>query len=785
MRRPLLNAARVMHGATQTQLESERKAPAKPSLETYFRPWMVVLVIGSLILGAYPEVLFGSHSFFHRDFGLFTYGLASYQAAAIGHGELPLWNPLSQCGIPFAAQWSTTVYYPGSLLYVLLPLPWSLNFYCLAHLFVAGLSMYFLALRWTGSRFAACIAAVAFAWSGIIINSMMWTSTLATLAWMPTVVLWVQRGWQEGGRALVLAALVAAIQMLAGSPEIILLTWIILGALALSDSLRHLVRWRLVWTRSALVVGLVTGICAVQLLPFLDLFANSERDASFNDGIWAMPIWGWANLLVPLFRCSLNIGVYMQPTQGWTSSYYSGAGVLALALVGLFCAREPRLRLMAIIAFIGAVLALGENLRFYNWLKEVLPVLGVMRYAVKFVVLTTFSLPLMAAFAIAALEQTRVSSSRTRLGTIAAVGACMLGAIGFILITARFAPAGGAWDVTLGNGISRCGFVVLALGSAAMLVRANTNRMVSIARGVLLLSVSLDCFSHMPRQHPTVSNKAFTLPGIREVVTARPGEARTMIDRQMIGILFRRDVADPFLYVAGNRQMLFMNYNLPEEVPSVSGFYSLRLGHFLDVHGLLYDDSGLPEALADFVGVAQITSSNRFEWDKRRNFMPLVTAGQKPVFASREATLAGLTNISFNPRETVYLPLEAQSTLAAVRRTEVQAKMRRFSAHRIEAEVIAPEPTMVVIAQAYYHPWRAYVDGSRVSLWRANHAFQALQVSTGVHTVEWVYEDGAFRIGGFVSLITILLCGLMWWRTRSGMACLPADSGAGGDRASC
>ena len=42
-----------------------------------------------------------------------------------------------------------------SLIYLLLPLPWSLNVFCLAHLFFAGSGMYALAHRWTGSRFGA------------------------------------------------------------------------------------------------------------------------------------------------------------------------------------------------------------------------------------------------------------------------------------------------------------------------------------------------------------------------------------------------------------------------------------------------------------------------------------------------------------------------------------------------------------------------------------------------------------------------------------------------------
>jgi hypothetical protein len=237
-----------------------------------------------------------------------------------------------------------------------------------------------------------------------------------------------------------------------------------------------------------------------------------------------------------------------------------------------------------------------------------------------------------------------------------------------------------------------------------------------------------------------------------------------MIDRNMTGRLFSHNVVDPFHYVTSTRRMLFMNYNLPEEIPSVSGFFSMRVKSALDVHALLYSDQGLPEQLADFVGVSQITSSNMFEWVGRPNFMPLITAGQGPVFAASDSTLSGLTNAAFDPRATVYLPLEARAAVSAVQPTRAQVTMRSFSAHKIEAEVVAPQASMVVVAQAYYHPWHAYVDGRQVPLWRANHAFQALQVPAGSHKVELRYEDAGFRVGAAVSLFSCLLIARMWWR---------------------
>src|ERR1700720_2655329 len=104
-----------------------------------FTPGRLVLLIVFLLLVEYPEVIFGSHSFFNNDFGLFTYPVVRYLRTSFWRGEIPLWNPLSNCGIPFLAQWNTTVCYPPTWLCLFLPLPWSLNYFCLGHLVLAGL----------------------------------------------------------------------------------------------------------------------------------------------------------------------------------------------------------------------------------------------------------------------------------------------------------------------------------------------------------------------------------------------------------------------------------------------------------------------------------------------------------------------------------------------------------------------------------------------------------------------------------------------------------------------
>ena len=313
--------------------------------DPWFTPWRFALLLALLILATFPQVLFGLETFVIRDYGFFAYPLAHFQRECFRHGELPLWDPYNNCGVPFLAQWNTMPLYPPSLIYLLLPLPWSLSFFCLLHLWFAGFGMFFLARRWTGLRhaevssffyarnarpvsahlsgnaatatqagnsFAAAFAGVAFAFNGLTLNLLMWPSHIATLSWMPWVVLAVELAWRKGGQKIILAAFVGALQMLAGGPEIIFLTWILLLALWVQQIVKgESPRVSMFW-RFPLVITLVISLAAAQLLPFLDLAAHSQRSAGYADTRWSMPGWGWANFLVPMaFGRTWTEGVFL------------------------------------------------------------------------------------------------------------------------------------------------------------------------------------------------------------------------------------------------------------------------------------------------------------------------------------------------------------------------------------------------------------------------------------------------------------------------------------------
>jgi len=63
---------------------------------------------------------------------------------------------------------------------------------------------------------------------------------------------------------------------------------------------------------------------------------------------------------------------------------------------------------------------------------------------------------------------------------------------------------------------------------------------------------------------------------------------------------------------------------------------------------------------------------------------------------------------------------------------------------------------LLMLNEAYYPAWKAYVDSRPVPLYAADHLLRAVPVPAGEHTVELRYESWSLRARVAVSLIAYL-----------------------------
>src|SRR5512136_1225766 len=106
-------------------------------------------------------------SFPPGDFSYQFWAFTTFDARELSAGRLPLWNPYTYAGAPFWADIQSAVFYPFSLLTLLLSGPWGFSLFALEveavlHFWLAGVFTYLFVRRLTGHRAAALLSAITF-----------------------------------------------------------------------------------------------------------------------------------------------------------------------------------------------------------------------------------------------------------------------------------------------------------------------------------------------------------------------------------------------------------------------------------------------------------------------------------------------------------------------------------------------------------------------------------------------------------------------------------------------
>jgi hypothetical protein len=430
-------------------------------------------------------------------------------------------------------------------------------------------------------------------------------------------------------------------------------------------------------------------------------------------------------------------------------------------------------RLLGATAMVALIFAFGENTFVYPALRKIIPQLSLMTYPIKYVIFVALLAPLLAAFALAHQQNLRSEEKSSFKKRLVLVGAILLALIAGILFWAwQFPFSTDDVHTTLLNGLSRAAFLILTGALLFVLTRKNAPGLRHIAPLILIFTAWLDVYTHEPAQNPAVPSSVYELNLARARLAMQPqpalGESRAMVTPTAAMGFIRFALSDPKNNFLAKRLGYCGNGNLLDAVPKVDGFFSLVPRESDGLISLLYGatNANFPK-LNDFLGVSQITAPDEFSrWQPRRTFLPLVTAGQKPVFLDDPGTLRALTQPDFDGGKMVFLPPETKSLVTVTNQTTAHVLSSQFKAQRADIEVEAAEPSLVVVAQTHYHDWHAYVDGQPAHLLRANYTFQAVQVPAGRHHVRLAYEDLAFQFGAAVSICMAVNCFIFLYLLR-------------------
>lgn len=754
---------------------------------------LALLSLAAMLISFCDEMIFSGKIPFFRDLAAYFYPIKFSVAESLKAGHLPLWEPHMATGFPILAEFQSAVFYPPSVIFYLVPFFAAIQFSYVFHYAVAALGSYVLLRSWTQPIYLCVIGSILFSFGGTMVSLTNLLNHFQSAVWLPWLVYcWERAVENKRWSTLVVFSMVAVCQLLAGSPEVFAFS----AALLVLDSVRMYRKGQ-----SGFVSGyvarfsaaglMIMGIAMVQLLPTAELILQSRRDHAIpapEAFAWSLRPWALIGLFLPMLEpdTSLSVGVRLLLTDRLPlllSNYLGNIAVFGFCS-WLFTARMKERLVIAGLIAISLLCAFGSYTPVYPELYKWLPGFHSIRFPEKFYFITFAILVFGIIRGIGAL--TDGDNCRTTL--IILLGVPMGWLVIYLLV--RLNP------ILLGHWIQPlepAHATVNPASIAAILFSMEKQIAISVLLGgifllhhlkllragllqiLLVLVVFVDLsvankplhflrdknrIQEAPRilKKPPTHARIFYYPPGNNLhpsfvsVTGQPSyEKGTEVALNnllpnaglMYGFEYFQDID-----ALGRRSytdfLNFINGLAPERRGKLLQVLNVKYVvtfHALNLKGLKL----LHEFPEHYSRMYEVTDS-----------VPRTYLASHPVYEPDPiSTLRRLSTDMFDPAREVVI----DAPIRLERETEFRgtANIELYQNDRVRITARLHEPGILVLTDAFYPGWKVYVDKHPKRILRANYLFRGVELTPGNHTVEFVYDPASFKIGLFISLMTLAL----------------------------
>jgi hypothetical protein len=712
------------------------------------------------------------------------------------------------------------------VLYWLIPLPTSIAWYILLHLFFGAAGTYLCCRVIGASRLASLLGGMVFALApeiASLINAGH-VMKIATISFAPWAFYFLERGFQTRRLIFFLTtAFVLAFQFFNIHWQIAFYTCLCIGAYGFARSIGILVTEKreaktlfpkLLGLNAALLVFFLTTV-SISLLPLANWSKDTNRGvqsgANQPGGIqgglnvdeamsWSLPPEELATFIVPgMFGLSRQEGGENPtniPSYYWgrmiftqTSDYMGLLPWLLLPLPLIF--RRDRYTWLSLGGVVGGILfSMGKYTPFYWALYKFFPGINHFRVPKMMMFIPVIGLAVLAARGIDLLRDEEVRKSRTFRRYVA--GVCALPAALLVLLGVEYWGAdylvpqfgemlsqptryeqgpqlvGQRW----GNLVSETAIAagISALYAAAIFLSRNRRLQSAVPWLLLLLFVGdtwrvNDKFLFLV-QAPEKAKEAAPTP-VQQFLSGMPQGYR----------ILPMDGSDPMQYVSKRVGVMFTS-NAVQQV---------RWQQFLDTFGL-------PTSMPDIMNVKYLVmSAGDYQQQKGELGAKFVPAFASPdgatvvlenravlpkawlvpsvvVVTDPEQRLGVLRNPQFEPRAVAVVespppvPLSPQPLLLPQ-----NVSVEKYEPERIVVSAATPVPALLVLGEKYYRGWKALVDGKPEQIQPVDHVLRGVYLPAGNHRIEFVFDPTPFKIGKWLTLVSFAFFAAMLgreWRAR-------------------
>jgi hypothetical protein len=734
-----------------------------------------------------------------------VYPLQKISSESLRRGVLPLWLSDAGAGCPLLADNTALPLSVFKFLGAPFSWPWTYGFQVFLQHLMLGVGVYLLAKQLGLSQLASSIAACAMLFCETTVVWLEFHFWLSAFCWCPWICWTSLRAIQGRQCSSVLCAFAVGLCLLSGQLQVCLYS--IFGGCALAilmtgpERLVSKVRTCL----SAIVLG--TALAAVQCLPTWELIGQGFRASSRYERVNFLQLSEILTWVLPDFFG--NPGTHdFQSDASFNTSYlgkHGGfIGTMSLLFAVLAATQKKKVcRRLGLAFLIGFLLLLVNRPVVQRFLSSLIPVVGQLHHK-RALCLLMLILSLLAGFGADALVTSSLEFKR-RLGfwliSFALASAVIVSLAGFLTgsdepgsilgtLSARTQQYGWlvGWPTFL-LPISSLGLLGSALyGSASWCAEfTGRHRKWPVAAAFILLAFELLYFGG--RYNPYVSPEQVYPPveslswlqerqgGMRMCAvndpSAHPDELPEIRPDYRHRYLWKGQILPPNTALSyglndvrikqslltRRYRLLFDRLKLANEPPVLVSSHFSQLGSpILDALSVKYLMT--PKTVTDYPDHYKVV------YDKEVLIFENSSASPKAyVVSSEDVRQADPVHIPERLEKApdhnlTFVERPALKTEEPASASQQLPEIVTYTNHHVEIAVL-DSAGLLVLTDAWYPGWKAYVDGSAVPTQPVNLIVRGVWIQKHATKVEWVFDPLSVKLGFWISGIGLLIiCGI-------------------------
>ena len=748
------------------------------------REYMPLAFVFSCISLAVIRMPLTGDTLYGSDFVLYFRPLKEFiRDHFLRHGTIPMWNPYQFSGTPLISNIQASLFYPLGFLFYLMPSEQAYLYTLVMHSTLGCFFMYVFMRDILVTPLAGCFAAMVFAFNGYFMAHVYagHLTFVQNYIWIPLIFFFMNRFVNERRFVHAIAAgLTLGVQILGGFPQIAFYT--ILGTLTfmvpswVAETRKRSYRGALKLGTGVAVTLLVGfSLAAVQLLPTFEFTRFSTRAAGVSyffatlDSLHPKELLAF---LIPEIFGNPTKETYWLSTGSWhfweTCAY---VGILPLFLIFV---KEDRRDLTLYRAFftvllIGSLLlALGKHNPLYPLIYK-LPGFGSFRIPAQILFLCVFSAALLSG----------VGLDRILLGEWKFTKGFWI----FLFLSAvlTFIPLLSLWFSPYHTFFFLFRNFAEGPVSHVDMPKLYHNTLLSLSKAslVLLCSTLVMVLHNWKR----VGKGAFIIIAFGVLAAdlyplsagfVKPHDYAFSSEKKQIIQQLNRNPAQGRVVTLGHA--FRANDGMTGRFPSILGYDPLilrRYAHYMQAsqgigfndHLVNLEDIDLSQPkLLKCLNLRQVLLEDHVTCFD--NEIPYANVVYEGTVLAQEDILAFMQSSQFDPRTTVVLePGEANTLVNRTPGASVPpvCTVLHYESDRVTLRVSTDKAGYLVLSEMDYPGWQATVDGKKVAIRRGNFLFRVIPVEAGEHEAELRFVSWPFRVGGMISLVTLVSAtGVLW-----------------------